>query len=60
MLYLVPLNGALLTSDTPTSMDVGTSNTSTSAQNNTFKNDEIDQILWKLDGKVQRKRDEKL
>ena len=60
MLYLVPLNGALLTSDKPTSMDVATSNTFTSAQNNSFKQDEIDKILWKLDGKVQRKRDEKL
>lgn len=75
MLYLSPLNGALLWENPKpgTSKDVdsgspapknsviealpGSSSPSTSRQ---VEEDEVDQILWKQDGKIKRKRDEKL
>ncbi|RZF49201.1 hypothetical protein LSTR_LSTR014762 [Laodelphax striatellus] len=85
MIYLAPLNGAMLWDNprpsTSSSMDgASTSNshysrpsTSMSADRPShssgvqgrqsslpYLEDEVDQILWKQDGKVQRKRDEKL
>lgn len=83
MLYLAPLNGAMLWSQDPsprpsTSSGVSHSNNTTSGepvdstelalvqtqsglrQSFTLQEDEVDLQLWKLDGKVQRKRDEKL
>ncbi|XP_021925198.1 nuclear protein localization protein 4 homolog [Zootermopsis nevadensis] len=83
MLYLAPLNGAMLWSQDPsprpsTSSGVSHSNNTASGepvdstelalvqtqsglrQSFTLQEDEVDLQLWKLDGKVQRKRDEKL
>ncbi|XP_031846458.1 nuclear protein localization 4 isoform X2 [Nomia melanderi] len=75
MLYLVPYNGTQIWNtpstssacDTPSQdagpMDVvGSKNRNTNASKSVpnIVEDEIDEQLWKLDGKIQRKRDEKL
>lgn len=81
MLYMAPLNGAMLWSQDPrpsTSTGVSHSNNTPSGkpvdsaelapvqtqsslrQSLTLQEDEVDLQLWKLDGKVQRKRDLKL
>ncbi|XP_067006587.1 nuclear protein localization protein 4 homolog [Anabrus simplex] len=81
MLYMTPLNGALLWAQDP---KPGTSSGGTKVNNTPFgepaestesvlsssqttpkasvslEEDDVDLQLWKLDGKVQRKRDEKL
>ncbi|KAG7209636.1 hypothetical protein KM043_011283 [Ampulex compressa] len=72
MLYLIPLNGAQLWSipstsgaSNNTSLESGpmegvisTNRTSRTAPN--VVEDEVDEQLWKINGKIQRKRDEKL
>jgi nuclear protein localization family protein 4 len=83
MLYMAPLNGAMLWSEDisprpSTSSGVSQADNTTSVasvdstelpavqtqsnlrQSFTLQEDEVDLQLWKLDGKVQRKRDEKL
>ncbi|XP_015190103.1 PREDICTED: nuclear protein localization protein 4 homolog isoform X3 [Polistes dominula] len=70
MLYLVPFNGAQLWNTPSARLTDGGSNTNRIVQNSNVKGalrslpnvveDEVDEQLWKLDGKIQRKRDEKL
>ncbi|XP_043262002.1 nuclear protein localization protein 4 homolog [Colletes gigas] len=75
MLYLAPLNGAQLWSvpstssaSTNASQESEPTDVATIANRNTnatrfvpnVVEDEVDEQLWKLDGKIQRKRDEKL
>ena len=74
MLYLTPLNGAMLwtqetnpkpstsSNNTPSGEPVDSVEQSTSSARRSIslQEDEVDLQLWKLDGKVQRKRDEKL
>ncbi|XP_011151606.1 nuclear protein localization protein 4 homolog isoform X2 [Harpegnathos saltator] len=74
MLYLVPVNGTQLWSTPSTSsasvisiepgpMDTTGSTNRTSGLSRSLPNiveNDVDEQLWKLDGKIQRKRDEKL
>nr|XP_023016684.1 nuclear protein localization protein 4 homolog [Leptinotarsa decemlineata] len=74
MIYLVPVNGAVLFSNNtpsgepiddplPSTSSVSSNarpSTSTSRSSTSIKEDIVDLQLMKLDGKIQRKRDEKL
>ncbi|KAF7280486.1 hypothetical protein GWI33_005827 [Rhynchophorus ferrugineus] len=73
MIYLCPLNGSVLfATNTPagepvseagpsTSSGVGTSSNKVLAVQKSFiKEDEVDQLLYKMDGRIERKKDDKL
>ncbi|XP_030746958.1 nuclear protein localization protein 4 homolog [Sitophilus oryzae] len=74
MIYLSPLNGSVLFSVTPSGEPIPEAGPSTSSGSkpgsasnkalatakSTVKEDEVDQILSKLEGRIERKRDDKL